>query len=202
MDECTATDGDFVGLEISRVPAKLNIETTPSRLDIRTRKAKLEFRTERAKVEIHTELPRVVIDQYECFKSMGLMGPVDLTRQEGKYAMQQALKYAAKISGDGDSIAAVENPQDPMPDIVERDAWPVREFVLDYIPKARPKITVTGGVQIDPEGVSQSASNGVQASYTPPDIRMNYSPAQVRISVAQYPSISMRYVSNRFDKFV
>jgi hypothetical protein len=202
MDERTTTDGDLMGLEINSVPVKLNIQTTPSRLDIRTRKAKLEFRTERAKVNVRTELPRVVIDQYECFKSMGLMKPVDLTGYEGQWAMQQALKYAAKISGDGDSIAAVENPQDPMPDIVERDAWPVREFVLDYIPKARPKITVTGGVQIDPEGVSQSASNGVQASYTPPDIRMNYSPAQVRISVAQYPSVKMRYVPNRFNKFV
>ena len=146
-------------------------------------------------------MPRVVIDQYECFKSMGLTKPVDLTGYEGQ-GDAAGTEIRRKDFRDGDSIAAVENPQDPMPDIVERDAWPVREFVLDYIPKARPKITVTGGVQIDPEGVSQSASNGVQASYTPPDIRMNYSPAQVRISVAQYPSISMRYVSNRFDKFV
>lgn len=202
MDECTATDGDFVGLEISRVPAKLNIETTPSRLDIRTRKAKLEFRTERAKVEIHTELPRVIIDQSECFASMGLMGPVDLTRQEGKYAMQQALKYASKVSGDGDSMAAIENPRDPMPDIVERDTYPEREFVLDFIPKARPRINVTGGVQINTEKNAEGTSNRVQATYTPPEIRIDHKASQVRIRMAQYPSIRMRYVPGRFNKYV
>lgn len=191
-----------MGLEISRVNIKLNIETTQPSLDIMTRKAKLELRTERAKVEVHSELPRVVIDQYECFKSMGLMGPIDLTRQEAQYAMQQAQTYTAKVSGDGDSMAAIENPVDPMPDIVERDAFPEREFVLDCIPKARPRITVTGGVSVDVKGAMPGASNGIQATYTPSETRINYTPSQVRISTAQYPSISMRYVPNRFDKFV
>jgi len=191
-----------MGLEISRIPAKLNIETSPSRLDIRTRKAKLEFRAERAKIDVHTELPRVVIDQYECFKSMGLMGPVDLTRQEGQYAMQQALTYASKVSADGDSMAAIENPADPMPDIVERDAYPEHEFVLDCIPKARPVITVTGGVQINTEKNAEGTSNRVQATYTPPEIRIDHKASQVRIRMAQYPSIRMRYVPGRFNKYV
>ncbi|HEY8349700.1 MAG TPA: DUF6470 family protein [Clostridiales bacterium] len=191
-----------MGLEISRIPAKLNITTTPSRMDIRTRKARLEFSTERAKVEVHTELPRVVIDQYECFKSMGLMGPVDLTRQEGQYAMRQAVTYTEKVSADGDAIAAIENPEDPIPAIVERDAFPEKEFVIDCIPKARPQITVTGGVKVNVTGDMPGASNGVQATYTPPDIRISFTPARVRISMAQYPSISMRYVPNRFDRYV
>lgn len=191
-----------MGLEISRVPAKLHIETTPSRLDIRTRKAKLEFSTERVRVDVHTELPRVVIDLYECFASMGQLGPVDLTRQESQYAMQQALTYAAKVSADGDAIAAIENPEDPIPDIVERDAFPQHEFVLDYIPKARPKITVTGGVQVKAEGSMPGVHNGIQGRYMPHEIRISYTPSQVRISLAQYPSIRMRYVPGRFDKYV
>jgi hypothetical protein len=191
-----------MGLEIRSVPAKLDIKTTPSRLDIQTRDAKLEFRTRREKVVVHTELPRVIIDQYECFASMGLRGPVDLTRYEGQWAMQQALKYAAKVSGDGDIIAAIENPKDPVPDIAERDAFPTHEFVLDFIPKARPKITVTGGTRISTEGNARGAVNGVEADYTPASISTRYRPSQVRISVAQYPSVSMRYIPNRFDKFV
>jgi hypothetical protein len=100
MDEPTATDGEYMGLEISRVHAKLDIQTTPSRLDIQTRKAKLEFRNKRERVDVRTELPRVIIDQSECFASMGLMKPVDLTRQEGQWSMQHALTYASKVSGD------------------------------------------------------------------------------------------------------
>ncbi|NLK86979.1 MAG: hypothetical protein GX279_05755 [Clostridiaceae bacterium] len=190
-----------MGLEINRIPARLNIETTHSNLSIQNRKAKLELSHKEAKVDVRTELPRVVIDQYECFATSGLMGPIDLTRQEGQRGIQQALTYASKVAGDGDSIAAIENP-DPIPGIVERDAFPEHEFGLDYMPKARPKITVTGGVQINAERNAEGANNGVQGTYTPAAISFNYTPAQVRISMAQYPSISMRYTGSRFDKFV
>jgi len=190
-----------MGLEISRIPARLNIETTPSRLSIQTSNARLELKHKEAKIEIRTELPRVIIDQYECFASMGLMDPVDLTRQEAKRAMQQALTYASKVSGDGDSMAAIENP-DPLPDIVERDAYPEHEFGIDYIPKVRPKITVTGGVQIHAQPDAEGVNNGVQGTFVPADISFSYTPAQVKISMAQYPSISMRYTGSRFDKSV
>ena len=181
--------------------AKLDIQTTPSRLDIQTRKAKLEFRNKRNELTCALNC-RGSSRSIECFASMGLMKPVDLTRQEGQWSMQHALTYASKVSGDGDSVAAIENPQDPMPDIVERDTYPEREFVLDFIPKARPRINVTGGVQINTEKNAEGTSNGVQATYTPPEIRIDHKASQVRIRMAQYPSIRMRYVPGRFNKYV
>lgn len=190
-----------MGLEIARTPAKLNIETTPSSLSIQTRRAKLELTHKEAKVDVHTELPRVIIDQYECFATSGLMGPVDLTRQAGQRAMQQALEFASKAAGDGDSMAAIENPS-PMPSIVERDAYPEHEFGLDYMPKARPKITVTGGVSINAQRNSEGINNGVAGTFTPGSTNINYKPAKVNTSVAQYPSISFRYKKGRFDAFV
>jgi len=190
-----------MGLEISTTPARLSIETTASQLSVRTRKASLELAHTQAKVNVHTELPRVIIDQYECFATSGLMGPVDLTRQAAQRAMQQAITYTAKVAGDGDSMAAIENPIDPMPDIVERDAFPEHEFGLDYMPKARPVITVTGGVWISIEGEA-GASNGIHGRYTPGRVSIDYTPAQVRIRMAQYPSIKMKYVQNRIDRFI
>lgn len=189
-----------MGLEINSVPARLSIETTPSHLSIRSRMAKLELSHKNVKIDIRTELPRVIIDQYECFATSGLMGPIDLTRQEGQRGMQQAVTYTGKIAGDGDSMAAIENP-DPMPDIVERDAFPEHEFGLDYMPKARPKITVTGGVQISSDRSAEGATNGVQGTFTPADVSISYTPAQVRISMAQYASVNMRYTGSKFDKF-
>jgi hypothetical protein len=191
-----------MGLEISRVPARLNIETSPSRLSIQTQRAKLELSHKEAKIDIQTELPRVVIDQYECFATSGLMGPLDLTRQAAQSAMQQALNYASKVAGDGDSMAALENPSSPLPSIVERDAYPEHEFGLDYMPKARPRITVEGDVQISAQRNAEGISNGVQGEFTPGGVSMDYSPSQVRISMAQYPSISFRYTKGRFDAFV
>ena len=189
-------------LEISRIPARLNIETTPSNLSIQSRRAKLELSHEEAKIDIRTELPRVIVDQYECFATSGLMGPIDLTRQAAQRGMQQALTYTSKVAGDGDSMAALENPSSPLPSIVERDAYPEHEFGLDYMPKASPKMTVTGGVQTNAVRNANGVNNGVQGAYTPAAISFDFTPAQVRISMAQYPSISIRHIRSKFDKFV
>ncbi len=188
-----------MSLEISRTDAKLNIETTRSALSVQSRQAKLDLSHKEARVDVHTELPRVEIDQYECFATSGLMGPIDLTRSEAQRAMQQALTYTSKVAADGDSMAAIENPSSPLPDIVERDAYPEHEFGLDYMPKARPKITVTGGVQISSRKNGEGVSNGVEGTITPGDININYTPGQVKISVQQYASLNIRYVRNGFS---
>jgi hypothetical protein len=118
-------------------------------------------------------------------------------RKAAQQGMQQALTYIAKVAGDGDSMAALENPVDPMPDIVLRDAYPEHEFVLDYIPKARPKVTVTGGVRI-----STKNEGRIEGAYTPGGVSIRYTPAKVKISVAQYASISIRYVREGFSAYV
>lgn len=190
-----------MGLVIDSVPAKLNVETTRPQLTIESRRAQLELRHKDIKVDIHTEMPRVIIDLDECFDTMGLMDPIDLTRKAAKQGMQQALTYAGKVAGDGDSMAALENKENPVPYIVLRDAWPEQEFVLDFIPKARPKITVTGGVRILPENNEGSVNNCIEGTYTPAAISINYTPAQVKISMASYASISMRYNRTGFNAY-
>lgn len=190
-----------MALSISRTDAKLNIETTRSVLTIQTRQAKLDLRHKEAMVDIHTDLPRVEIDQYECFATSGLMGPIDLTRSEGQRAMQQALTYASKVSADGDSMAAIENGS-PLPDIVERDAYPEHEFGLDYMPKARPRITVTGGVQVTPQRNAEGVNNGVEGTITPGSLNIDYTPSQVKISMQQYASLNIRNVGNNFNAVI
>jgi hypothetical protein len=191
-----------MGLEIRSVPAKLNVETTRPQLTIKSRRAKLEFSHEDVKVDIHTEMPRVIIDLDECFDTMGLMDPVDLARKAAQQGMRQALTYAGKVAGDGDRMAALENKENPVPEIVLRDAYPEHEFVLDFIPKARPKITVTGGVRIATE--NEGAANGVKGAYTPGEVSIRYTPARVKISMAQYASISMKYErpDSGFNKYI
>ncbi len=191
-------DGDIMSLVINQTYAKLNIQTTPSDLSIQTRRANLELTHKEAKVDIHTELPRVEIDQYECFATSGLMNDLDRSIELAQSAMQQALSYAGKVAQDGDSMAAIENPSSPLPGIVERDAFPEKEFGIDLMPKARPKITVTGGVQIRSNS-NEDANNGIQGSFTPGSININYTPARVNISMAQYASINIRNEKTGFD---
>jgi hypothetical protein len=191
-----------MGLVINSVPAKLHVETTRPQLTIESRRAQLELSHKDVKIDIHTEMPRVIIDLDECFDTMGLMDPIDLARKAAQQGMQQALTYTGKVTGDGDSMAALENKENPVPEIVLRDAYPEHEFVLDFIPKARPKITVTGGVRISTK--NEGAADRVEGAYKPGEVSIRYIPARVKISMAQYASISMKYErpDSGLDKYI
>lgn len=192
-----------MALQISRTDARLHIETTPSHLSIQSRRARMELTHTEAKVEIHSEMPRVVIDQSECFATSGLKKPVDLTRTAGQRAMQQALVYASKVSGDGDAMAAIENDTNIIAAIAQRDSVTEHEFGLDYIPKARPKITVTGGgIDINIKDEAIGPTNGVKTTIIPGGISFDYTPSKVNITLAQRPSIRIRYVQSKFDAYV
>ena len=168
-------------------------------MEIETRNARLEFKQKHAKVNIETELPRVLIDQYECFASAGLKSPFDLTREAAQRGYQQAMEYIGKYAQDGDTLAAIEQGGYPIADIVVRDAYPEHIFDIDFIPKARPKITVTGGIKYDAEKNSQGINNGVEGTYTPGYASINYTPAKVSIYMEQYNSIKFGYQDPNLD---
>jgi len=187
-------------LQINRTDAKISVETTQSRLEIESRKARLELRSRKAGLDMHTELPRVVIDQYECFASAGLMGPIDLTRQAAQEAKQNALDFTSKISSEGELLAAIENKANPMAEIAMQNGTTAHEFGLDYIPKARPKITIVGGeVEINSPGNPLGATNGVEGEIIPAAMKIEYTPSQVKIAVERYASIEMRYVNSQIN---
>jgi len=188
-----------MGISISQVQAKIGIERTQQKLEMESRTARLEFRQKHAKVNIHTEKPRIEIDQYECFASAGLKKPIDLSREAAQIAYQHALEYIGKLASDGDRLAAVELGGTPIADIAERDAYPVHEFNVDFIPKARPKITVRGSVQIDPERNSEGVHNGVEGRFIPGDLRINYTPSKVRVYMEQYNQVRYEYTGEKVD---
>lgn len=191
-----------MALQISRTDAKLHIETTPSHLSIRNRQARLDLSHKEAKVDIHTEIPRVVIDQYECFATSGLMKPIDLTRQASQKAMQQALVYAGKVASDGDAMAAIENHSNMIVAIAKRDSITEHEYGIGVMPRGRPKITVTGGgVDINIRNKASGPTNGVEGTITPGGISFDYKPSQVNIRMAQYASIRIKYVPSGFSAY-
>lgn len=192
-----------MALQIRRMDARLHVETTPSQMSIRSRQARLELTHTEARVDIRSEMPRVVIDQSECFATSGLMKPVDLTRAAAQRAMQQVLEYTGKIAADGDAMAAIENDTNVIVAIAQRDSVTEHEFGLDYIPKARPKITVAGGgFEINIKDEAIGPTNGVKGTVIPGSISFDYTPSKVNITLAQRPSIRIKYVPSKFDAYV
>jgi len=182
-----------MSIEINRTNAQLGIERTPSRLEMRSESARLELHQKHAKVNIRTELPKVKIDQYEAFASAGLKNCYDLIREISQRAYQHVLEYIGKVAEDGDTLAAIERGGNPIADIAERDAYTEHEFGYNYIPKARPKIEVTGSLKFYPERNAEGVNNGVEGRFIPGSLKINYTPAKVKIYMKQYPSISIKY---------
>lgn len=190
-----------MGIEISQVHAKLGVERIPSKLEMRSQRAQLELRQEHAKIRINTELPRVEIDQSECFASAGLKKPIDLSRELAQMAQQQVLEYIGKIASDGDMLAAIEQGGNPIADIAERDSYVEHEFNIDFIPKAKPKITVTGGIEINADENPEGSYNWVEGNYIPGNLNISYTPEKLRIYMEQYNQVKFKYKGNTVDMY-
>ncbi len=191
-----------MGLEINQTYARIGIDRTPSNLQIQTNKAKLEIHQKQPKINIKTELPRVEIDQYEAFASSGLKGPIDLTREAAERGYQCVMNYIGKTAEDGDTLAAIQNGGNPIVDIAVRDANPEHEFNIGTMPAVGPRITVKGSVHMEAERTSEGAMNGVEAEYTPGNVYINFTPAQIRVYMDQYASINFKYVENKINTYI
>jgi hypothetical protein len=188
-----------MALSISTTNIKLEYERTSSSLNMESNEARLELHQKHAKVNIETELPKVLIDQYECFASAGLKNNYDLISEIAQRAKQNAIDFIGKTAEDGRLLAAIEKGGNPIAQIAKRDAYPEHEFILDFIPKARPKIEVTGDIKMDPERNSEGVNNGVEINYVPGSLNIDFTPAKINFNVLQYPSISIKYLGNNID---
>lgn len=141
------------------------------RINITTQWGKLQIHNEFQRLKMYSEQPRVIIDQRECFSTMGLKSNPELVKEGAQLGYRQAMQYTAKKASDGDRLAAVENGGQPMIDIAIRDSVIVHEFNVDCIPKARPKISLRRGtVSIDTTEIAMNP-DGVTIRYTPGGVK-------------------------------
>lgn len=181
-------------LQISKTDALLGIETTPSRLEMTSSRPKVEMKTERAEVMIEKEPIKVLIDQREAFASAGLKNAARILRENAQKGIQSVHEYLAKHSSDGDLLGNIQNRGEPIADIAWQDTFSNDQFDIGTIPSVRPKVDVQGSLQFHPKSTVQGAFNGVSFSVTPGDLKIQYTPSQIRIFVMQYASIHFRYV--------
>jgi hypothetical protein len=178
-------------IQINQTFIQLGINTIPGKMQLSTSQPRLELHREDPQLDIRTQQAVIVIDQYECFATSGLKSSGDLTRDFAQRGCQSALEFTSKTASDGTMLAAIENGGNPIRQIAVRDAYPTHEFGLDYMPKARPKISVSGGINVNVETNSEGAMNGVTGNFTPGDFKLSYTPADVRIFVSRYNSINI-----------
>ncbi len=185
-----------MGLSIRTTNIELGIQRTPSRMNLKTENARLRLHQEHTRINISTEKPRVLIDQSQCFAEAGLKSSRELSREAAQRGYQQVMKFIGQTASDGYALAEIEKGGNPITSIAVRRAYPQRQFGLDFIPKSRPKIEVTGSVNTKWDRSGEGVHNGVEGSYSPGYVRLDFEPTKFKIYVKQYPSVDINYESN------
>ena len=189
-----------MALEINSTSTRIGVERTDARFDMDSQFSKIELESKKINLNMRTELPKVQIDQYECFASVGLKGNADISRDAFSSGYQQVMAYISKVSADGDALGAIENRgSTPIIDIATRDATsPQHEFDIESLPKASPRITVTGSVSMDPDPTTDiNMRNSITARYIPGYANVNFTPSKVSFRVEQKGSISVQYTPDK-----
>jgi len=190
-----------MGLSITTTDIQLGIDRMPSRLSIDTKNASLEQHQKHAKVNITTEKPKVLIDQYECFAEAGLKNNFDFAKEAAQLGYQRVMSFIGETAQDGDLLAAIEKGGNPIADIAAREAFPQKYFGLAFIPESRPKIDVTGSVDIQWDRNWEGVNTGVEGKFHPGYVNINYEPSKISIYVKQYPSVDIKY-ENSIDVII
>jgi len=71
---------------------------------------------------------------------------------------------------------------------------------VDYIPRDLPRFNVIGGVSYEVvEGDQEGIRNGVECRYVPWDLKIKYTPSNIRIYMEQYNSVKISYNEPNVD---
>lgn len=184
-------------LRIEQSYAKIGIETTKPQYMAESRQSRLKLEQTHAKIEIDKQEPRVIIDQHECFATAGLKNDYERAVEAAQDAKQQVMEYIAKNAADGDMLASIESGGNPIAEIAERDSYNQHEFNIDLIPKARPRIEVSGGdihFNLNEGQVKSQVEEGF--------LNTRFTEGSIRKYLLQKPSIRINFVGNNIDKYV
>lgn len=180
-------------LSITTIKGQIGIETRNAYLDIKQPKGEQSIRQIKPEMIVDRELPKVLIDQSQPFAEAGRKPWSQVAEEYAQMGRQQALEGIARIVDDGNRMAMIQRRMpDAISEIALKNSTPKQhEFNFAMIPTSRPKIEITGHLNINWQ------LGGVEYSYTPRKPEGDYSPGKVDIYMKQYPKTEIRYIDNR-----
>ena len=180
-------------LRIEQTYAKIGVETFNSQLRINSKQSTIDMHQTFTQVKLEKELPKVIIDQHDCFATAGLKNDMEILLEAKQNAYAQVMEYTARKAQDGDMMANLRNRGNVIAAIASRDSSEQHEFNIDLIPKARPRIEVTGYLNIGFE--DGKVTNNVNEGY----LNMKFTEPQINMYLLQKPSVNIEYIGNNID---
>lgn len=178
--------------QIKSTPGLIGINTISAKLSIRQPRGRQEISQPKAELYIERELPRVIIDQYQCFAEAGLKNPTDFAKDNGQWSYKCFLEAIARYNEEGDMLAQIEKGSNPFPVIAENRAFPRYDFNIDFIPRSRPKIDVTGYLNM------RWKINKPLINYEVRKPIVDYERGKVEIFMRQWPSLEIKYIDGKY----
>ena len=180
-------------LSIATVKGQIGIKTTNAYLDMSQPKGEQFIRQIKPQMIIDRELPKVLIDQSQPFAEAGRKPWSQVAAEYAQMGRQQALEGIGRIVDDGNRMAMIQRKMPAaIPELALKNSRTKQhEFNFGMIPTSRPKIEVTGHLNIDWQ------LGGVEYSYTPRKPVADYHPGKAEIYMKQYPHIEFKYIDNR-----
>lgn len=180
-------------LEISQQYAKISLETTRSQLNLATTAPQLQLHTEAAVLELSQPRGQLTIDTYPCRYDLGLKNSEDLLRDAAEAGRQAALEAVGRIAAEGDRLMNFKGEPQAIANI-SRENTDTPEVSLDWGYKRPPTI------RYEPEPVRLEARRGeVQLQLQRGTVDAQLQRGTVTVSMAQYPSVTIRPVGGVFD---
>lgn len=101
---------------------------------------------ETARLEMEREPLRILIDQRETRREIGLYTPWMRMDEQVSLAQENALRYIGQMAQEGDRLMRIESGEDAIPNLAaEKWPEPPPETNVTMIPQTRPDIAFRGG---------------------------------------------------------
>ncbi len=182
---------------------RLAIHTVWSRIGLNIKKPVQEIlqprgeqsiRQIKPQMTVERELPKVLIDQRRCFSEAGLKSPQELTDEYAALGRQAALEGTARRAEEGTRLGRIEDSlslRELLAGMAEENTWPKIDFNIDFIPKSRPQIEVTGYLKIDWQ------LGKAITEYTPRKAVTRYQPGKVEVYLRQRGYVQINVVDEK-----
>ncbi|MBN2794392.1 MAG: hypothetical protein JXR88_03215 [Clostridia bacterium] len=185
-----------MALEIRTQPAILGYHISKPVQSIEQPKAHVEGALTQPQIQVEVRLPKIQIDQTQAFNESGLKNIEAFSQEYVAIAKQRMLESIGRIAEQGDQLAQINKKGNPVPDIAKYNAFDQfkHEFGMVTMPRNGPDISVIEG-NVNVRVVEGELSGKIIAEKP----RIHYQQGQVERYVAQYNSISIRYLGEKLD---
>jgi hypothetical protein len=160
-------------VQVHTTDQKVEIHSTHPKLEMSTTNAKVDIQQPAAILEMHTEPAKLLIDQSQAWRDMGLLTPMESVKDAAQKGMQKVAEGTKRRAREGDQMMHIETGGDKIAQIAKGKLGiqPVRS-ALKWIPSVDAvKSTYVAGrldIKITPQAPRFDVTIGdVQGQYTP-----------------------------------